>query len=190
VKKAKPKSNLKKRLLIIFGAFAAVAVIGVAVFVAYRVGAGNRTEQEPIVQVIERDRAPRAAQGGRGVVITPDNMDEVQVGRQISRYALHFTTNMNTNWVFPNGSTQASSTASVGNSTFNHYTVYFDVVLADTGEFIFASPYLPVGAVIDYFALDVDLPRGVHNAIAIFHLVDEYFEEISDVSVAVTLHVE
>lgn len=187
----KPKANLKKPLLICCGVCVSVAVVAGAVFAAYRMGAGSRGESEPIVQVIERI-TPQSPQitGGRGTVLTPDNMRNIDEIMAVNPRATHFTTSMNTNWVFPNGSTQPSSSASVGNSTFNHYTVFFDVVLIETGEVVYASPYLPVGARVEYFALDVDLPQGEHRAIAIFRLVDEDFEELSDIAINVTLFVD
>ena len=173
----------------ICGCVTAVAIVAAAVIVAYRMGA-NR-EIEPIVQVIERGSVQRAGTvGGRGVLLTPENMDAMRVGEEISPRATHFTTSMNTHWIFPNGSTQASSNATVGNSTFNYYTVYFDVFLIETGELLYASPFMPVGARVEGFALEVELPPGSHNAIAIFHLVDDDFEEISDVSINIAIHVE
>lgn len=125
--------------------------------------------------------------GGRGTVITQDNVDEflnndnsetVQDG--------HYTTSMSLNWHFDG---KVSKDAYVANVTKNTRTVYFDLFLADSNEMIYSSPYIPVGAKLQGITLDKELATGTYETILVYHLVDDDNQELSTVSIALTIYV-
>lgn len=97
-----------------------------------------------------------------------------------------YRVNMNNDWVFQGG----SSNAYVRNHPNNTRTVYFDVFLADTKELVYSSPYLPVGGSVQGFALDAALDPGVFKGIVTYHLVDDDHREVSTLSVTVALRVQ
>jgi hypothetical protein len=67
--------------------------------------------------------------------------------------------------------------------------MYFDLVLDETGEIIFSSPFIPVGARLDDVVLNTTLPAGNHPATVVYFMVDDDFEEVATVMVAVILRV-
>ena len=138
-------------------------------------------EDEPVT--IE-DRG--TALGGRGMVLTPDNIEEVTRLMNEPNPDAQFTVSMTTNWVFETSLTP-SRTAIVNNRESNSRTVYFDVTLRDTGELVYSSPYIPLGGTLENFALDANLRAGVYDAIIHFFLVDDDNEVVADVMDTVTL---
>jgi flagellar basal body-associated protein FliL len=126
--------------------------------------------------------------GGRGTVVMPENVDEirVQLGKPVEDGS--YRTKMNVDWVFQN-SNEPSKNAYVENAPNNTRTVYFDLILEETNKLIYSSPFIPVGARLENFKLDAFVPAGQHRAIVIYHLVDDDHQELTTVSVAVTLHI-
>jgi hypothetical protein len=135
-------------------------------------------------EVIE-DRG--TAMGGRGMIATPENIDEIRrlLEEEPSPDA-QYTVHMTTNWEFETARTP-SRNALVRNLEENSRTVYFDVTLNDTGALVYSSPYIPLGGMLEKFALDVNLSAGVHAATIRFFLVDDDNEVIADVADSVTL---
>lgn len=121
----------------------------------------------------------------RPTVVTEDNVDEVIAAMNEPVVDGSYEVTMNTEWTFDGN----SSDAYVENSANNSRTVYFDVTLADTGELVYSSPYVPVGEKVKGFALDTKLESGTYNAVVTYHLVDDNKEEVSNLSVTVTFHV-
>lgn len=176
---------MKKKPLVICLSLAAVCFFGVAVYAAFRIGAGTaEVPPEPAFEIVQTPET-----GGRGILLTPDTIDAVQAEiERIAEAPTHFTTLMNVHWVFPSG-TEPSTNAFVGNSEINETMIYFDVVLSDTDELVFSSPFLPVGSMLDNFTLDVALPPGNYDAVATFFMVNEDFEYLTHVNVVVTIEV-
>lgn len=176
---AKAKSgDGKKRVVkpphIIIGVLV-LALAGVLVFFLWQ-----REEAEP---------PPRGTvQGGTGIVLTPDNIDEVDSLLAGPGRFGQFRVGMTSEWVFDNGQAP-SSTALVRNHPSNPSTVFFDVVLNDTDEVVYSSPYIPLGEEISNFALDVNLSAGVYEAMVIYFLVDDDYEVVTTASFGVTLMV-
>lgn len=157
-----------KKLLIV--ALVAVIVILLGVIV-YLVGFRRESEEE------ER---------GRAVLLTEDNVEEYD-NQEVVEDGYYLVT-MNTSWEFDNGKAE-SNNAYVANAENNTRTVYFDVLLADTGKLIYSSPYMPVGTELKNFALKENLEAGDYTAIVTYHLVDDNNNEIDDVSAEVTIHI-
>ena len=128
------------------------------------------------------------AAGGRGIVVMPDNVEELLAQQEVPVEDGHYRSRMNTDWVFP-GSGGPSANAYVENPAGNTRTVFFDLFLQDTMELVYTSPFIPVGAKLENFALDAHVPAGRYRGIVTYRLVDDNFEEITTVSVAVNLHI-
>ena len=124
----------------------------------------------------------------RPTVVTEDNVEQVKEQLEKPVEDSYYTTEMTVDWTFEDGGA-VSSNAYVANAVENTRTVYFDVNLADTGELIYSSPYIPVGEELSEIKLDKTLSAGDYDAVVTYHLVDDDNEEITTVSVAVKIHV-
>lgn len=160
-----------------------VCIGGVLIYLQLR--AESDESNEP--QLIERQptEIPREP---RGVIVTPENVEEVMERMERQAEDAYFTASMNVEWLFPRGD-EPSSNAFVANSTANSRTIYFDLLLDATDEILFSSPFIPVGARIDEVLLNTVLPAGNHPATVVYNLVDDDFYEVATVSVAVILRV-
>jgi hypothetical protein len=123
---------------------------------------------------------------GRGIIAAPGNIDEILATEKVGDG--YYTSSMNNEWDFTRWN-RASSNAFVENHASNTKTVYFDVTLDATGELVYSSPFIPVGAALKGFALDAQIPAGNHTATVTYHLVDENYENITTASVAVLLRI-
>lgn len=176
------KSKTKRSVII---GVAAAALLGAGVFLGIWLGTGTpEPEAEPVVV----QETPRGVVSGRGTVVTEDNLEEVLARRADPNRFAHYLTQMSIDWVFETA-TSASQNMYVANDPSNPGTVFFDLVLPETGEVIFSSPYIPLGARLDSIYLDVELPPGTYRPVVIYHLVDEYYEVQATVSVAITLRI-
>lgn len=130
---------------------------------------------------------PKGGNDGRPTVTSPDNVEDVRQPLPELAKDTYYITSMTVDWYFDNG--KAISTSSyVENAKGNTRTVYFDVTLED-GELIYTSPYLSVGERIEQIALNRDLDAGDYPAICTYYLVDDDYKVLTNVSVAVTIHV-
>lgn len=96
---------------------------------------------------------------------------------------------MNSDWEFENGSV-ASQNAYVENSKANENAVYFDIIRSDTNETIYESPILTVGMSMDEIKLDTELPAGEYKCVCVYNLLDEEYEPVSTVSVALRITIK
>lgn len=122
----------------------------------------------------------------RGTLVTKDNLDEVTINTEPVEDG-YFETSMTIDWHFDGAE---SEDAYVANVTENTRTIYFDLSLADTGETIYSSPYIPVGSEMSGLTLDKELDPGTYETVMVYHLVDDDHNEKSRVSVALTIYVE
>ncbi|MDR2355654.1 MAG: hypothetical protein LBE16_05615 [Clostridiales Family XIII bacterium] len=171
------KEEKTRKTGIILGAVAGAVII--ALIVAVIVLATGKTAESPA--------APTDI-GGRGTVVTPSNIEEIREQMNEPVQDGYYETRMNVDWVFPTAQSP-STNAYVENSPNNTRTVYFDLTLPDTNELIYSSPFIPVGAKLENFALDTTLPAGEHAAIVTYHLVDDDNQELSTVSVSVNIKI-
>jgi hypothetical protein len=167
--------NKKHRITI--GAVAVVALIAVIAALALRPAPQEKPPETTAPDV-----------GGRGLVALPENIEEIQKQLQEPVQDGYYETRMSIDWVFQT-SKSPSENVYVENSTNNKRTVYFDLILPDTNELIYSSPFIPVGAKLENFALNADLPAGEYTPTVIYHLVDDDFQEITTVSVSVSLRI-
>lgn len=127
----------------------------------------------------------------RNVVVNQENLDEVLADMAEDDFVPigSYEATMSSNWVFADG-TSASKNAYVENVVANTHDVYFDIMLSDTKERIYASPVLPIGSHLEAITLDEDLDAGTYDCILEYHLVDENQNTVSTVSFALTIIVE
>ena len=133
------------------------------------------------------DDVVKDVSGGRGTVVTKDNVNEVLKDNSETVQDGYYTTTMSIDWHFKG---KESKDAYVANDTSNTRTVYFDLFLADTNEMIYSSPYIPVGAELDSITLDKELEPGTYKTVLVYHLVDDDKQEISTLSVGLTIYVQ
>lgn len=168
-----PKNSKMLKIALIAGALIIVVLIG---FIIYLVNAEQDKRREAVIS------------SGSGTVISADDdIEDVKKAMEEPVVAGSYEAVMNNKWHFENGG-EASYDAYVENSTANEFTVYFDVILEN--EIIYTSPMIPVGYSISEIKLDKMLDKGDYSAIATYHLVDENEEELSTVSVGITLSIE
>jgi len=105
----------------------------------------------------------------------------------------YFETYMNNQWTFANGSSETKD-AILGNSPNNAKPIRCEVVLDDTGEKVFSTDVIPVGAELPPFKLDVDLEAGTYAATCNVFLLDEEkdgtYVDFSSAGFKVTIIVE
>jgi hypothetical protein len=171
------KSGKGGTKLIVFGVIIVIAVLaGAIVVLASKLNSKNMDE-EPVE---------------KKAVITAENVEEVLdewVNETEEKYVpKYYTVVQNTEWTFSDGSSP-STDATVENDAENETAVYFDVIVDETGETIYSSPVLELGAKIEHFKLDKALEKGDYICTVIYHLVDEEQNELISVDVGTTIHV-
>jgi len=97
-----------------------------------------------------------------------------------------FELNMNNIWSFPDGKS-SSSDAYIANSKANSKSLYFDLILDDSGDTIYTSTVLPVGTSLKQLKLEKELSSGTYVATCTYHLLNEDGTESSSLAVAVTI---
>lgn len=125
--------------------------------------------------------------GGRGTVVTESNVAEIQESVAAPVEDGYYVTSMSIDWHF-DGLT--SEDAYVENAVENTRTVYFDLFRLDTSELIYSSPYIPVGEKLSGVVLDKEVEPGTYDTILVYHLVDDDKNELSTLSIALTIYVE
>lgn len=123
-------------------------------------------------------------------IINMENVNEI--GREVEDKVAKgmFETHMNTTWTFPDGKSP-SSDAVMGNSASNNYAFYFTVTLSDTGETVFTSGLIPVGAQISEIKLEKELAAGAYSAVVAIHMVEDDGTPVeNNMGINVTLNVK
>ena len=174
-----PNSNVQKKLVGIIVALVVVVVVavGLIIFLLTR-------KPTPVA-----DTNPNNISGGRGTVVTQDNVEEI-LQKETDTESVqdgYYTASMSIDWHFDG---KVSKDAFVANDTANTRTVYFDLFLTDTNELIYSSPYIPVGEKLKGVTLDTELEPGTYDTILVYHLVDDNEKELSTLSIALTIYVE
>lgn len=102
----------------------------------------------------------------------------------------YFETYMNSEWTFPDGASETTD-AILGNSPNNRKPIRYEVLLSDTGEVIYKTGVIPVGAELPPFKLDVDLEAGTYDAVCRVFLMNEEedgkYTDYSDAGFNVTI---
>lgn len=127
----------------------------------------------------------------RNVVVNEENIEEVleNMTEKDKVRPGRYQVTMNSTWRFADGSSP-SENAYVENVATNTNDVYFDLMLADTGEVILESPLIPIGSYMKNITLDKDLDPGTYNCVLVYHLVDEDQNTLSTLNMTVTVVIE
>lgn len=135
-------------------------------------------------------RQPEPEKERRGVLVTPENVEDVLEEADKSVPEGYYTVTMNPTWHFASGR-EASYDSVIENVESNTHDVYFDVVLEeDEGKVLYSSPIIPRGGRLEAVELDEALDAGTYDCVVIYHLVDEEQNTISLLRVALQIVVE
>lgn len=170
------EKNTKNKIIIAIIVIILCVLVGVILYLVLGKDAEPESEQEPKEW---------------NMVVTPDNVDEIlaQLKDSDKTPMGSYEVRMVPDWEFDNGDA-VSSNAYVENVVNNQNTVYFDITRTDDSSVIYKSPYLPVGRSLEKIKLDTSLPAGVYDTVLTYHLVDEKNQELSTVSVALTITIK
>ena len=181
---SKPDRSRKRIKYVLLSLLGVIVIVTATVFVVlFIVGDGD----PPLVERIPTER-PVLPTGVQGSVVTMDNLDDVRAAIAAPPEDAHYNAVMSVEWTFDRWDTP-SRDAYVENSTDNTRTVYFDVFLDGTEEFIYSSPFIPVGGKLDNIALDTEVQAGQYTATVVYYLVDDDFEVITHLSVMIWLNI-
>lgn len=172
------KGNRKKTFIII-----AFLVLLVALIVCVVLLISKLDGEQP--QVPEKSAGEIALERG---FVDEDNAGEMMEAMSEKVEEGMFECMMTATWTFEDADS-ISPNAYVANVESNRNTFYFDVCLADTDEVIYSSPMLPVGTELKEIKLEKELPAGDYDAVVMYTLVDENYEEVSSVGFAVVIHI-
>lgn len=158
------KSKKKKKIIIVIIILILIIVAIVIYFLTHRGEAMNEGNYKQIME----EMSDRVSEG-------------------------YFETYMNNQWTFADGTSETKD-AILGNSPNNAKPIRCEVVLDDTGEKIFSTDVMPVGAELPPFKLDVDLEAGTYEATCNVFLLDEEedgtYTDFSSAGFKVTIVVE
>lgn len=126
-------------------------------------------------------------------VITAENVEDVMAEMEEAQKARenipqNYTVSQTSDWVFSKD-TLKSENAYVKNDASNETPVYFDLVVDETGEIVYSSPILELGAELDGITLDKPLEAGSYACTAVYHLIDEDKNELTYVNIGVNVTV-
>lgn len=99
----------------------------------------------------------------------PQEEIEEELRQQVEEGMMNIS--MNTNPVFDNGS--AAGNLLIVNEDFNRYAQVVEIYRDDTGELVYRSGAIPVGARIDNAKLTVPMSQGIYDCTAHFNQIDE-----------------
>ena len=167
-------------------------IIGAAVVIVILAAVIVLLILRPWDKAAEAQPADADGNGSQREVITEENAEE-----EVSDFfkgvpkgiPTSYTVTQNSTWEFPDGKSE-STNAYVENDANNATPVYFDVVVDETGETVYSSPVLELGAKIDKIKLDKELAKGEYECTVTYHLVDDKQNTLTTVNVGVTLSVK
>jgi hypothetical protein len=178
-KKQQPKKK-KAVIVVIILMVILIVMAGILIFILLR-------DKEPERVVEERGT------GGRGILATEENYESVfeEIEKPVDDNS--FLVNMSMTLLFETWDKSARHTY-VRNDAGNIRTMYFDLYLDDEngnrGELIYSSPYIPVGRELKDFGLNQELAAGEYNVTLVYRLVDDDYQDITDVVVGVNMIIE
>ena len=178
--KEEKKRKQQKKVLIATIITAVVIIAGLIIAIIFLL------REPPLEVVIEYDRT---ATGGRGMVVTEDNIEEVIEWLEEPGEDTEYEIYMSANWTFPTSS-RSNGNALFRNLPSNTRMVFFELYLEDEEQVIYVSPYIPLGREVRNFALDVALPVGTYEPLMTIFLVDDDKEIVTDVQMRVQITIE
>jgi len=167
------KGGGKKKVIIVTGVIVVLlAVIGVLLFLLLY-------------------KPPVEDEGPRRDVVAPDSVEDFVTEIEestLSDIPQSYIVTQNSDWIFPSAD-QPTINAYIENDEDNETAVYFDLILASTGEVIYSSPVLERGARLEGFTLTKPLENGSYECYVEYHLIDEDQNTLTTSTVGVTIQV-
>lgn len=121
--------------------------------------------------------------------VDESNMDDIMSELSDKVEEGMFECRMSTTWTFEDAAS-ASPNSYVANVENNQHAIYFDVYEEQTEELLYSSPILPVGSEIRGIKLEKELSAGDYDAVVMYTLVNEAYEEVSTVGFRITISVK
>jgi hypothetical protein len=165
------------KIAMIIGAIVIVALVAIVIVLAI-----GRKEDA-------KDEVAEEAPDKRSVVLTEENVENEMsdfLKGMPEGIPKSYTVTQNPSWEFPDGKSQ-STNAYVENVRDNETPVYFDVVVDETGETVYSSPVLELGAKLTSIKLDKELAKGEYQCTMTYHLVDDKQNTLTTVRVGLQL---
>ena len=172
-----------KRWIIV--AVVAVLVVALAVCIVLLVSRSGDTGRPPINN--DFTDTPQTALD-RGFV-DESNMDDIMSELSDKVEDGMFECMMSTAWTFEDAAS-SSPNSYVANVESNRHALCFDVYEEETDELLYSSPILPVGSEIRDIKLDKEIPAGDYNAVVMYTLLNEAYEEVSTVGFRITISIK
>lgn len=140
-----------------------------------------------------KDNQDGTSQGSGAYTMDDGNYQQIRENMSEQVQEGYFETYMTTNWIFPDGNSEASD-AMLGNSPNNTKPIRCELLLDETGEKLFETNVLPVGALVSSIKLNRDMEAGVYGATCMIYLMNEKedgtFVDYSSAGFKVTLTIE
>lgn len=128
-----------------------------------------------------------------GYTINEGNYQQIMEDMDAEVREGYFETYMNTEWTFPDGTSETTD-AVLGNSPNNTKPIRCEIQLEESGEVIYTTDVIPVGAQLPPFKLDKDLDAGTYDAVCMVYLLNEAedgtYTDYSSAGFNVTIKVE
>lgn len=172
------------RRIIIIAAFV-VLLVALAVCIVLLLSKKEVSNDSPVAETRQRSEAERALERG---FVSEDSADDIMEEMANKVADGMFECEMTMSWTFQDGKSVASN-AYVANSENNLHTLYFDVYDNSTDELLYSSPMMPVGTELREIQLEKELPAGDYSALVMYTLVDENYEEVSQVGFNITISI-
>lgn len=170
----------KKKKIVLFAAGGLFVVILIAVIVV-------------LVVLLLRKEKEGGSDMNEVYVIDEGNYQQIMEEIDTKVKEGNFETYMTVDWTFPDGASE-STDAVLGNSPSNTRPIRCEVLRNDTGEKIFTTGVIPVGAQLPPFKLDADLDAGVYETTCMIYLLEEKgdgtYTDYSSAGFTVTITVE
>ena len=182
--KESPARKGVKWIIVAVIAILAVALIICIVLLVSR--SGDTGEIQPGLNNDNNNVPPTALDRG---FVNEGNVDDIMSELSEKVEEGMFECMMSTSWTFEDGAS-SSPNSYVANVESNRHAFYFDVYEAQTDELLYSSPILPVGSEIQNIKLDKQLSAGDYDAVVMYTLVNEAYEEVSTVGFRITITVK
>lgn len=179
----KEPAGKSRRIIIIIAFVVLLAALGVCIVLL--LSKKDVSNDGPVAETRQMSEAEKALERG---FVSEDSADDIMEEMADKVAEGMFECEMTMSWTFQDGESVASN-AYVANSENNLHTLYFDVYDNATEELLYSSPMMPVGTELREIQLEKELPAGDYNALVMYTLVDENYEEVSKVGFNITISI-
>lgn len=179
----KEQNDSRKNIILVVMSIVILLLICLVVFLIVQ-----KQESKPKDSASGDFRIIQTTQPSKPMIVDENNADDIMESLQKDSVDTMFNCRMSYQWTFDNGSAE-SKNAYVANTDYNHYPIYFEVLLDDTQEIVYTSSIIPVGSEVNGLTLDKDLAAGNYPATVNYHLINNDNQEVSSVGFSITIQV-